>query len=102
MLRRNWLDEFISHKEETELLIDFQKYVQKVVEVLVSQLHIPQQSKMFPFQEWQNDYALYVIDDLEIQVYFYNEEQLEKNHLREKHAVKEFKNYDYFLESTQN
>jgi hypothetical protein len=52
MLRRHWLDELIAHKEETELLIDFQKYVQKVVEILISELHIPQQSKMFPYQEW--------------------------------------------------
>ena len=48
LLRRNWLDELIAHKEETELMIDFQRYGQKIVEVVVSELHVPQESKIFP------------------------------------------------------
>ena len=59
-------------------------------------------NKIFPFKEWSREYAGYVVDDLEIEVYFYNEEQLDKKHARERYAAKEFKNYDYFLESMQN
>lgn len=50
MLRRNWLDELIAHQEETELMIDFQRYGRRIIEMVVSELHIPQENKIFPFR----------------------------------------------------
>ena len=50
MLRRNWLDEMIAYQEETELMIDFQRYARKIVEMVVSELYVPQDNKVFPFR----------------------------------------------------
>ena len=49
-LRRNWIEELLGGQEEVELIIDFKTYIQKIATILVSELHIPQNQKIFPFQ----------------------------------------------------
>jgi len=46
--RRNWIEELLGGEEESELIIEFENYVEKVVEVLVEELYISQESKIFP------------------------------------------------------
>ena len=75
----------------------FRAYVQKIVEVLINELYIPQQNKVFPYREWHRDFASFVLEDVYIEVYFYGEEQIEKKHEREAKTSREFKNYDYLL-----
>lgn len=41
-LRRNWIEELLGGEEEGELIIEFRNYTEKLVEVVVNELYIPQ------------------------------------------------------------
>jgi hypothetical protein len=47
-VKRNWIEELMGGEEEVELTIDFKNYVQRVGEVIINELYVPQESKMYP------------------------------------------------------
>lgn len=57
---------------------------------------------MYPATESNKDSASYVIDDISIEVYFFNEDNLSNKHHRYRSAVQEFKNFEYLINTTKN
>lgn len=57
---------------------------------------------MYPATESTKDSASYVIDDISIEVYFFNEDNLSNKHHRYRSAVQEFKNFEYLINTTKN
>lgn len=49
-MRRNWIEELLGGQEEVELLIDFKMYVQALASVIVTELYVGQNEKIFPAQ----------------------------------------------------
>jgi hypothetical protein len=50
--------------------------------VVVNELYIPQESKVFPYREMHRDFVSFVVEDVYIEVFFYSEEQIERRHER--------------------
>jgi uncharacterized protein with NAD-binding domain and iron-sulfur cluster len=69
-------------------MIDFKKYSRKVIEVLVNELHVTNDKRIFPQKEWTNEFASYIVDDVYVEIYFFTEEQVEKKHTKYQKAVK--------------
>jgi hypothetical protein len=46
--------------------MDFRKYVQKVAEVIINELYVPQEHRLYPVHSSSNLYASYLLDDVEI------------------------------------
>jgi hypothetical protein len=67
------------------------------VRVIVDEIYISNTDKVFPQNEIYADFANYYVEDVYVEVYFYNEENIEKKHERELAAIREMKNYDYLL-----
>lgn len=60
-----------------------------------------QHDKIFPATEVTKDFASFTLDDVYIELYFFNEE-IEDKHPRFQQASLEFKNLDYLLSVTKN
>jgi ribosome-associated toxin RatA of RatAB toxin-antitoxin module len=101
-LRRNWIEELLGGQEEVELIIDFKNYVQRLVEVIVNELYVTQEVRIYPVYESSKDYASYLIDDIQIDVYFASENNNSLRHPKYQSAVQEFKNFEYLINATKN
>lgn len=99
--KRNWIEELLGGQEEVELIIDFKSYVQKVAAVIIAELYVAQEEKIFPATEINKEFGSFVLDDVYIELYFFHE-GIEDKHPRFQAASLEFKNMDYLLSITKN
>ena len=65
-LRRNWIEELLGGEEEVELIIEFRNYVHKIVEVLVREMYVSKELKIFKPEEVTEDHARYELEDVSI------------------------------------
>lgn len=78
-MRRNWIEELLGGQEEVELIIDFKSYVQRIAAVIINELYIAQNEKIFPASELTKDFGSYMLDDVYIELYFFNEDIPDKH-----------------------
>ncbi|MCB0369728.1 MAG: hypothetical protein KDD45_09890 [Bdellovibrionales bacterium] len=71
-MRRNWLEELLGGQEEVELIIDFKSYILSVAWVIINELYVNQNEKIFPAFEMTKDYASFALDDVYIELYFFH------------------------------
>jgi len=72
-----------------------------VAAVIINELYVGQKEKIFPASELTKDFGSFMLDDVYIELYFFNEEIADK-HPRFQQASLEFKNLDYLLSVTKN
>ena len=68
-------------------MLDFRNYIHKLAEVIVNELYVSQEARMYPYHELTQDYASYIVDDVYLELYLYSEEHLVHKHPRYKQAV---------------
>lgn len=82
--------------------MDFRNYVERVAAIIIGEFYMTQNQKIFPAFEMTKDFAVFVLDDMIIELYFYTEENYEQKHERYQQADLEFKNFEYLLSTTKN
>ena len=70
--------------------------------MIISELYLPANQKIFPTYQQNSEFASYLLDDVYIEIYFLNKETLDHKHPRYELAKAEFKNMDYLLSVTEN
>lgn len=101
-MKRNWIDEFLGGEEEVELFLYFKNYVQRIAQVIINELYIHQEAKIYPSNEFTKDFASYILDDIYVEVYFQVDDSPSTKNARYKTAVTEFKNFEYLIGATKN
>lgn len=70
--------------------------------MIVNELYVPQEAKMYPANEFAKEFASYLVDDIYIEIYLQVEDNPSIKNQRYKSAVTEFKNFEYLLGATKN
>lgn len=85
-----------------ELFLYFKSYVQRISEVIINELYIHQEAKIYPSHEFTKEYASYILDDIYVEVYFQVDDNPSAKNPRYKTSVTEFKNFEYLIGATKN
>lgn len=71
-LRKNWVEEILNGSGDISLAISFKTYIQRIAEVIVNELYVSQDQRIFPFCDLSKEHAAYEVDDVVVELYYYS------------------------------
>ena len=54
------------------MVISFKTYIKRIAEVIVNELYVSQDQRIFPFCDSSKEHAVYELEDVVVEIYYFS------------------------------